>query len=175
MQTGLEKLSLRVSGAFDSEQEIRAVNFVAGGRIVRLGDIAEVSACLFDPPQPMFRVNGTPAIGLGNRDARGTGDILEFGRNLRQAMAEIKADLPVGIEPILVADQAEVVDQAIGEFTKSLWQAIHHHRGELRRLGVRPGLVVALTIPLVLAIVFLVMDMPVSTCSAYRWARSSSR
>ena len=123
MQTGVEKLSLRVSGAFDSEQEIRAVNFVAGGRIVRLGDIAEVRRAYSDPPQPMFRVNGTPAIGLAIA-MREAGDILELGRNLRQAMAEIKADLPVGIEPILVADQALTVDQAIGEFTTSLWQAI---------------------------------------------------
>ena len=87
-------------------------------------------------------------------------------------MAEIKADLPVGIEPILVADQAVTVDLAIGEFTTSLWQAILIIiAASFVSLGVRPGSVVALTIPLTLAIVFPIMDVPASTCSASRSAR----
>ena len=159
VQTGDEKLSLRVSGAFDSEQEILAVNFVAGTRNVRLGDIAEVRRGHSDPPQPLFRVNGKPAIGLAIA-MREAGDILELGRNLRQAVAEIKADLPVGIEPIMVADQAVTVDLAIGEFTTSVWQAILIIiAASFVSLGVRPGAVVALTIPLTLAIVFAIMNL----------------
>ncbi len=106
-----------------NEQDIRNVNFVVGERIFRLGDIAEVRRGSADPPQPMFRVNGQPAIGLAIA-MRDSGDILALGRNIRAAMDEIRADLPIGIEPILVADQSVTVDEAIGDFTDSLWQAI---------------------------------------------------
>ena len=70
IQTGDEKLSLRVSGAFRSEQDLLNVNFAVGGRMLRLSDIAEVRRGYADPPQPLFRVNGQPAIGLGDFDAR---------------------------------------------------------------------------------------------------------
>jgi multidrug efflux pump subunit AcrB len=158
LQTGDEKIALRVSGAFDSELDLLDVNFVAGNRIVRLGDIAEVRRAYADPPQPMFRVNGEPAIGIGIAMREG-GDILALGRNINQAMAEIQADLPIGIEPTLVADQAVTVDHAINEFTTSLWQAILIIiAASFVSLGVRPGAVVALAIPLTLAIVFPIMD-----------------
>ena len=107
----------------------------------------------------MFRVNGKPAIGLAiaMRDA---GDILALGENVRKEMADIKAGLPVGIEPTLVADQAVTVDTAINEFLTSLWQAIVIILAcSFVSLGVRPGTVVALAIPLTLAIVFAVMDV----------------
>jgi multidrug efflux pump subunit AcrB len=123
LQTGDEQVALRVSGAFDSEADIRAINFVADGRTIRLGDIADVHRSYVDPPQPMFRVNGEPAIGLGIAMQDG-GDILALGRNIEREMAAIQATLPIGIEPTLVADQAMTVDAAINEFTTSLWQAI---------------------------------------------------
>lgn len=154
-----ERVFLRVTGAFDSERDIEAVNIVAGERIFRLGDIATVSRGFTDPPQPMFRVNGKPAIGLAiaMRDA---GDILVLGENVRKEMAEIKANLPVGIEPVLVADQAVTVDLAINDFMTSLWQAIVIILAcSFVSLGVRPGAVVALAIPLTMAIVFAVMDV----------------
>ena len=135
------------------------MNIVAGDRIFRLGDIATVRRGFVDPPQPMFRVNGKPAIGLAiaMRDA---GDILALGENVRGEMAEITADLPVGIEPTLVADQAVTVDVAINDFMTSLWQAIVIILAcSFVSLGVRPGTVVALAIPLTLAIVFAVMDV----------------
>ena len=90
LQTGEERLSLRVSGAFDSELDILNVNFAVGDRTVRLGDIAEVRRGYADPPQPMFRVNGEPAIGLGIAMQEG-GDILALGQNIERAMAEIQA------------------------------------------------------------------------------------
>jgi len=159
IQTDQERVFLRVSGAFDTEHDIEAVNFVVGDRIIRLGDIATVHRGFVDPPQPMFRVNGKPAIGLAiaMRDA---GDILALGRNISKEMADIKANLPVGIEPTLVADQAVSVDVAISDFMTSLWQAIIIILVcSFVSLGVRPGAVVALAIPLTLAIVFAVMDV----------------
>jgi multidrug efflux pump len=159
LQTGEEKLSLRVSGAFESELDILAVNFLVDGRVVRLGDIAEIERGYADPPQPMFRVNGEPAIGLGIAMREG-GDILALGRNISQAMADIQAELPIGIEPILVADQAVTVDVAINEFTTSLWQAILIIiAASFVSLGGRPGAVVALAIPLTLAIVMPLMEL----------------
>jgi multidrug efflux pump subunit AcrB len=159
VQTQQERVFLRVSGAFDSEQDIEAVNIVVGDRIVRLSDIATVRRGFADPPQPMFRVNGKPAIGLAiaMRDA---GDILALGENVRAEMAAITAGLPVGIEPVLVADQAVTVDEAINDFLTSLYQAVIIILAvSFVSLGVRPGTVVALAIPLTLAIVFAVMDV----------------
>ena len=159
IQTDLERVFLRVTGAFDSERDIEALTFVAGGRLIRLGDIATVRRGVVDPPQPMFRVNGKPAIGLAiaMRDA---GDILALGHNVRTVMADIRANLPHGIEPVLVADQAVTVDVAINDFMTSLWQAILIILAcSFVSLGVRPGAVVALAIPFTLAIVFAVMDI----------------
>jgi len=159
MQGEQERVFLRVTGAFDNERDIEAVNIVAGERIFRLGDIATVKRGFTDPPQPMFRVDGKPAIGLAiaMRDA---GDILALGANLKREMAEITASLPVGIEPVLVSDQAVTVDLAISDFMTSLWQAIVIILlCSFVSLGVRPGAVVALAIPLTMAIVFAVMDV----------------
>ena len=159
IQTGHESLSLRVSGAFVSEQDVANTNFVAGGRVLRLSDIAQVRRDYSDPPQPMFRVNGEPAIGLAIAMREG-GDILALGANIKKLMAQITADLPVGIEPKLIADQAVTVDAAISEFMTSLLQAIAIILVvSFISLGVRPGLIIALSIPLTLAIVFPIMQM----------------
>jgi multidrug efflux pump subunit AcrB len=159
IQTGYESLSLRVSGAFLSEQDVANTNFVAGGRMLRLSDIAQIRRDYSDPPQPLFRVNGEPAIGLAIAMREG-GDILALGANIKRLMARITADLPVGIEPKLIADQAVTVDGAISEFMTSLLQAIAIILFvSFISLGVRPGLIIALSIPLTLAIVFPVMKM----------------
>ena len=158
VQTGDEKLALRVSGAFTSEVDILAVNIAVSGRMLRLGDIAEVRRIYADPPQPMFRVNGTPAIGVAIA-MRDGGDILTLGQNIQQTMADITADLPIGVEPVLVADQSYVVRGAIGEFMTSLWQAIAIIMAvSVLSLGLRAGAIVALSIPLTLALVFPVME-----------------
>ncbi len=157
IQTEDEKVSLRVSGAFQSEADLLNVNFPVGDRMVRLADIATVRRGHADPPQPMFRVNGQEAIGLGIA-MRDGGDILALGKNIQKAMATITANLPLGIEPRLVADQAVTVDHAIDDFMTSLWQSIAIIMAvSFISLGVRPGLVVALSIPLTLAVVFAVM------------------
>jgi multidrug efflux pump len=159
IQTGNEKLLLRVSGAFRSEQDVLDINFVVAGRMLRLSDIAQVRRGYSDPPQPLFRVGGEPAIGLAIA-MRDGGDILALGENIRRVMAEITSDLPIGIEPKLVADQAVTVRGAIAEFMTSLWQAVAIILAvSFISLGVRAGLIVAMSIPLTLAIVFAAMDM----------------
>jgi multidrug efflux pump subunit AcrB len=159
MQTDEERIFLRVSGAFDSEEDLKAVNFSVNGRMLRLSDVATVRRGTADPPQPMFRVNGVSAIGLAVAMREG-GDILTLGKNLTKEMADIRANLPLGIEPVLVADQAVTVDVAINDFMTSLWQAILIIlAASFVALGVRPGAVVALAIPLTLAIVFAVMEV----------------
>ena len=107
----------------------------------------------------MFRVNGEPAIGLAIAMREG-GNILVLGQNIEKAMKEIKADLPLGVEAFLVADQPQTVKHAIGDFMTSLWQAIAIVMAvSFVSLGVRAGTVVALSIPLTLAFVFPIMAM----------------
>ncbi len=159
IQTGNESVSIRVSGAFRSEQDIAGVNFAIGGRMLRLSDIARIRRGYVDPPQPQFRVNGEPAIGLAIA-MRDGGDILALGDNIKRAMSKITADLPLGIKPKLVADQAATVESAIADFMTSLWQAVAIILVvSFISLGIRPGLVIALSIPLTLAIVFSVMEL----------------
>ena len=159
IQTGKESVLIRVSGAFTSEQDVANVNFAVGGRMLRLSDIATIRRGFSDPPQPVFRANGKDAIGLAIA-MRDGGDILALGRNIQNTMVGIRADLPFGVEPILVADQAVTVEGAINEFMTSLWQAVAIILVvSFISLGVRPGLVIALSIPLTLAIVFSIMDL----------------
>ena len=159
IQTDNEKISLRVSGAFESESDLLAINIPVNGRLIRLRDIAEIRRAFVDPPQPMFRVNGRPAIGLAIAMRPG-GDVLALGRNVAKAIEKAKMELPVGIEPVLVADQPHIVEHAIGDFMTSLWQAIAIIMAvSLISLGVRAGAVVAISIPLTLAIVFPIMEV----------------
>ena len=159
VQTADEKILVRVSGAFRSEQDILGVNFVANGRTIRLGDIAQVTRGPADPAQPMFRINGREGIGLAIAMRKG-GDVLALGRNVARAMTEITANLPVGIEPTLIADQPVTVEHAVDDFMEALWEAIAIVLGvSLVTLGLRAGAVVALSIPLVLAAVFVGMTL----------------
>ncbi|MEA2855039.1 MAG: multidrug efflux pump, partial [Rhodospirillaceae bacterium] len=157
VQTDKEKILVRVSGAFRSQKDIFDINFVAGGRTIRLGDIAHITRGPADPAQPMFRVNGQQGIGIAIAMRKG-GDILTLGHNVAEAMARIAENLPVGIEPMLVANQTLTVEHAVDEFMEALWEAIAIVLGvSLLSLGVRAGAVVALSIPLVLAVVFTAM------------------
>ena len=95
LQTGHEKILVRVSGAFNSEQDILAVNFVANGRMIRLGDIAHLTRGPADPVQPMFRVNGRDGIGLAIAMRKG-GDVVALGSNLAQAVRKSPQTSPSG-------------------------------------------------------------------------------
>jgi len=158
VQTGDEKLSILVTGAFESENDLLDVNFPSNGRLIRLRDIAEVRRSTSDPPQPMFGANGKPAIGLAIA-MRDGGDILALGENIKTAVGEGMAGLPLGIDATLVSDQPVVVKNAINEFMESLWQAIAIIMAcSIVSLGLRPGAVVALSIPLTVAIIFPIME-----------------
>jgi multidrug efflux pump subunit AcrB len=153
----VEKIAIRVSGQFTSEESLKAVNFRVNGRFFRLSDIAKVRRDYVDPEQPMFRYNGIPAIGLAISMTK-KADVLAFGEHMKERLARVTADLLVGIEAHLVADQPEVVHEAVGEFIKTLIEAIVIVLAvSFLSLGWRPGIVVAIAIPLVLAVTFVVM------------------
>jgi multidrug efflux pump subunit AcrB len=159
IHTKNEAVLMDVTGRFESEKDLQQVNFVFGGKMLRLADIATITRGYADPPQPIFRVNGKDAIGVA-LSMRTGGDILALEKNLDQVMEELKADLPIGIEPFLVSNQPKVVEEAVAEFMKALWEAIAIVLViSFLNLGLRPGLVVATSIPLVLAIVFIVMQI----------------
>ncbi|MBB6409236.1 efflux RND transporter permease subunit [Mesorhizobium sangaii] len=155
--TDQEGVKLQVSGALKSEKDILAVNFAVGDRIIRLADIAQVRREDANPPDPIFRINGKPGLGLGISMREG-GDVLALGHNIEETIQELKKDLPVGIEPTMVADQPETVHHAIGEFMEALVEAIAIVLiVSVLSLGFRAGSVVAISIPLVLAAVFAAM------------------
>lgn len=159
LRSGTDAISVRVSGAFASEDDLRDIVLPVNGRLIRLGDVADIRRGYADPPQPMFRVNGEQALGLAVSMSDG-GDVIALGKNLQARMAELTADLPIGIEVTLVANQPAIVDTAIAEFTESLWQAIAIVLViSFLALGVRAGLVVAFAIPLTMAAVFVIMQV----------------
>jgi multidrug efflux pump subunit AcrB len=158
VQTGLEKYAIRVSGAFNSVDDLKRINLYANGKFFRLADVASISKGYSDPPQPMFRFNGEPAIGLAISMAQG-GNNLVFGEAVAHKMEQIIGKLPIGIEAHLVADQPVVVEEAVGGFTKALWEAIAIVLAvSFLSLGLRAGVVVACSIPLVLGMVFVYME-----------------
>ena len=159
VDSGPERIAIRVTGSFSSADSLKSVNFNFNGRNFRLSDIAKVTRTYADPPQPMFRFNGEPAIGLAISMVK-NGDVLALGEHIEHRIAEITRDLPVGIGVHLVANQPHVVEEAVGEFTKSLFEAIAIVLAvSFLALGLRPGIVVAIAIPLVLAITFVIMEI----------------
>lgn len=159
VEAGSERIAIRVSGSFTSVESIESINFRHNGRFFRLADIATVRRAYADPMDPAFRYNGEPAIGLAISMAK-NGDVEALGRNIRARVSDATRDMPIGIEPHLVADQPHVVEEAVGEFTKTLMEAIIIVLAvSFLALGWRPGIVVAVAIPLVLAITFVAMDM----------------
>ena len=156
--TDAEAIKLRVSGALASEKDILAVNFSVGDRLLRLADIADVVRDYADPPDPIFRINGKPGLGLAISMSDG-GDVLALGRNIQQTMQELRADLPIGVEPIMVANQPETVSKSINEFMEALWESIAIVLVvSVISLGLRAGAIVIVSIPLVLAVVFGAME-----------------
>jgi len=158
IEAGPERISVRTSGQFASEKDLATVNLRLNDRFYRLADIADISRGYVDPATPLFRFNGQPAIGLAIAMKKG-GNIQDFGKALHARMDELIADLPVGVGVHKVSDQAEVVEEAVGGFTRALFEAVVIVLlVSFISLGVRAGLVVALTIPLVLAVVFVFME-----------------
>jgi multidrug efflux pump len=157
IDTASDKIFMRVSGDLKSVDAVREIGIEANGQQFRLGDIARIYRGYADPPTPRFRFQGEDAIGLMVSMVKG-GDILALGAKLKAEVARLEANLPVGIAIHPVADQPRVVEYSIKEFMKSLAEAVGIVLAvSFLSLGVRTGLVVALSIPLVLAITFLVM------------------
>jgi multidrug efflux pump len=158
-ETATDRIYMRPSGAFDSVESIRNIAIRANGQLFRLGDVADVKRGYADPPQPRMRFEARNALGIAV-SMRDGGDILALGRNLDMAVQRLRPTLPVGLELDRVADQPHAVARSVGEFVDTLAIAV----GivllvSFFSLGFRTGLVVALSIPLVLAMTFAAMKM----------------
>ncbi|MBV8657934.1 MAG: efflux RND transporter permease subunit [Burkholderiales bacterium] len=157
VETSSERVALRVTGEFNSVEAIRNIGLNAGGHNVRLGDVANVYRGYVDPPTMKLHFDGHEAIGLAVSMRKG-GDVIELGKRLDTTLQRIRSELPVGIEVHAISDQPKVVGESVHEFVKSLVEAVVIVLAvSFLSLGVRTGIVVALSIPLVLAMTFLAM------------------
>ncbi len=157
--TASDKIFLRVSGDFSSIEAIREISLRANGRLIRLGDIARIHRGYADPPVSKMRFKGREAFGIGVSMSKG-GDIIALGERLEAASTRIQAGLPVGVDLHQVSSQPDSVRRSIGEFARSLAEAVIIVLAvSLLSLGLRTGIVVALSIPLVLSITFLFMSL----------------
>ncbi|ANP89527.1 efflux RND transporter permease subunit [Rhizobium leguminosarum] len=158
VDAGPERIALRVSGQFTSEESLRSINLRINDRFFPLTDVATITRGYVDPPSALFRFNGQPAIGLAIGMKQGA-NLLEFGEGLDAQMKRVVADLPIGVDVHRVSDQPAVVDEAVSGFTRALFEAIAIVLViSFISLGLRAGMVVAISIPLVLAITFVVME-----------------
>ncbi|MBB5754125.1 efflux RND transporter permease subunit [Prosthecomicrobium pneumaticum] len=159
IDTAADRVALRVTGALDGPAALAAVPVEANGRSVRLGDIATIGRGYADPPSYLVRQQGREAVAIGVVMRKGE-NILSLGDALAAATAEIRADLPVGFELTQIADQAHVVSESVGEFLHVFVEALAIVLlVSFLSLGWRTGIVVALAVPLVLALVMVVMDL----------------
>ncbi len=157
IDTKADRINLRLTGAFTGEAAIAAVPIAAGGAVFRLGDIATIHRAYEDPPSFVIRQNSNPALGIGVAMSSGA-NILTLGAHLKTAMAKVVAELPVGIDVTQVADQPHIVTESVGEFLHTFGEALVIVLVvSFLSLGLRTGIVVALSVPLVLAIVFVIM------------------
>ena len=153
------RVFVRIEGAFDKLDTIRDVPIESAGGLVRLGDIAEVKRGFADPKSFTIRHNGKPTVAMGVVMKK-SGNVLELGHQLEAAMKEIEASLPLGSEVETVAFQPHVVEESVGEFLRSFVEALVIVLVvSFISLGWRTGIVVALSVPLVLAITMVVMNM----------------
>jgi multidrug efflux pump subunit AcrB len=158
VETSSQRVPLRVTGALDGAKAVAETPVESNGRVFRLGDIATVTHGYVDPPSFKVRQEGKPAIGIGVVTAKGA-NILELGKDVSAATADFMKAVPQGISVDLIADQPKVVEEAVGEFTHSFVEALAIVLFvSFLALGWRTGFVVAASVPLVLAIVFIVMD-----------------
>jgi multidrug efflux pump subunit AcrB len=158
VETTAQRVPLRVTGALDGVTTVAQTPVEANGRVFRLGDIATVTHGYADPPSFEVRQKGKQAIGIGVVMAKGA-NILEVGPAVASATAQFMAAVPHGFDLEQIADQPAVVDHAVSEFVHSFIEALAIVLFvSFLALGWRTGIVVALSVPLVLAIVFIVMN-----------------
>jgi multidrug efflux pump len=158
VESGAQRIPLRVTGALDGVKAVAETPVEAGGRTFRLGDVATVTRGFVDPPDFLVRQRGEPALGVGVVMARGA-NILKFGEDVAAATREFQASVPQGVSFEQIADQPKIVEESIFEFESSFVEALLIVLGvSFLSLGWRTGIVVALSVPLTLAATFVVMQ-----------------
>jgi multidrug efflux pump len=159
VQTDGPRIPLRVTGALDGVETVKDTPVASAGTTFRLGDIATVTRGFIDPPDFLIRQRGVKALAIGVVMQKGA-NILHLGEDVDAAMAEIMQATPAGFTYERIADQPKIVEEAVGEFMRSLLEALTIVLAvSFLSLGWRTGIVVALSVPLVLGIVFVIMQL----------------
>lgn len=157
IDTSAQRVALRVTGAFDGAKAVAEAPVEAGGRTFRLGDIATITRGYEDPAKFLVRQDGRPALAVGVVMQKGA-NILTLGEAVNKVMEAFEKAQPIGVDIIHMADQAKIVEKAVGEFIRSFAEALVIVLFvSFLSLGWRTGIVVAFSVPLVLATVFITM------------------
>lgn len=157
VNTDTNNVYLRINGVFDSMDAVKNMPIRINNQTIRLGDIADVTMTYKDPSSPQFYYEGKPAIGIAISMDAGANNI-EFGKSIDTKLKELKTTIPAGLNLDQVSNQPHIVKESIGDFSQSLFEAIAIVLlVSFASLGIRTGIVVALTIPVVVSTTFVLM------------------
>ena len=157
VNTDTNNVYLRINGVFDSVDEVKNMPIRINNQTIRLGDIADVTMTYKDPSSPQFYYEGKPAIGIAISMDAGANNI-EFGKAIDTKLKELKTTISAGLNLDQVSNQPHIVKESIGDFSQSLFEAIAIVLlVSFASLGIRTGIVVALTIPVVVSTTFVLM------------------
>ena len=157
VNTDTNNVYLRINGVFDSVDAVKNMPIRINNQTIRLGDIADVTMTYKDPSSPQFYYEGKPAIGIAISMDAGANNI-EFGKTIDTKLKELKTTIPAGLSLDQVSNQPHIVKESIGDFSQSLFEAIAIVLlVSFASLGIRTGIVVALTIPVVVSTTFVLM------------------
>ena len=157
VNTDTNNVYLRINGVFDSVDAVKNMPIRINNQTIRLGDIADVTMTYKDPSSPQFYYEGKPAIGIAISMDAGANNI-EFGKAIDTKLKELKTTIPAGLSLDQVSNQPNIVKESIGDFSQSLFEAIAIVLlVSFASLGIRTGIVVALTIPVVVSTTFVLM------------------
>ena len=157
VNTDTNNVYLRINGVFDSVDAVKNMPIRINNQTIRLGDIADVTMTYKDPSSPQFYYEGKPAIGIAISMDAGANNI-EFGNAIDTKLKELKTTIPAGLSLDQVSNQPHIVKESIGDFSQSLFEAIAIVLlVSFASLGIRTGIVVALTIPVVVSTTFILM------------------
>ena len=157
VNTDTNNVYLRINGVFDSVDAVKNMPIRINNQTIRLGDIADVTMTYKDPSSPQFYYKGKPAIGIAISMDAGANNI-EFGKAIDTKLKELKTTIPAGLSLDQVSNQPHIVKESIGDFSQSLFEAIAIVLlVSFASLGIRTGIVVALTIPVVVSTTFVLM------------------
>ena len=157
VNTDTNNVYLRINGVFDSVDAVKNMPIRINNQTIRLGDIADVTMTYKDPSSPQFYYEGKPAIGIAISMDAGANNI-DFGKAIDTKLKELKTTIPAGLSLDQVSNQPHIVKESIGDFSQSLFEAIAIVLlVSFASLGIRTGIVVALTIPVVVSTTFVLM------------------